>query len=155
MSWARLDDRFPTHPKVAQLTDREFRVHVRVLCYCSAWSRTGEVPSSAFSEIPGLTRKMSERFLELSLWDLDEDGRLHVHDFKEYCPKDPTGAERQKRHRDRNAQRNDSVTESSNGKRNGRVPPPSRTRSRNTSAVSDGATEQHPDYESPALRAIP
>lgn len=148
MAWVRLDDRFPTHPKVGQLTDREFRIHVRVLCYCSAWGTEGLVPPAAFSEIPHLTKKVGDRFVELALWDLDEDGRFHVHDFKEYGPKDPTGADRQRRFRARNAERNGEVTPENNGHRNGlSVTPVSVPDPVTSSAVVDGATEQHQDLE--------
>lgn len=154
MAWVRLDDRFPTHPKVAQLTDREFRVHVRVLCYCSAWGTEGLVPPAAFSEIRWLTKKMADRFVELRVWDLDEDGRFHVHDFKEYGPKDPTGADRQRRWRsrngDRNAGRNHEVTTDAVAQ----ALPPFPSPFPSPSAVDLEATDQHPDLPSLALRHL-
>ncbi|WP_255254292.1 hypothetical protein [Streptomyces albidoflavus] len=35
MPWVRVDDRFPSHRKVALLSDRAFRLYVAALCWCS------------------------------------------------------------------------------------------------------------------------
>jgi hypothetical protein len=35
MSWVRLDDGFADHPKIAELDDRAFRIHVWALCDCA------------------------------------------------------------------------------------------------------------------------
>jgi hypothetical protein len=41
MSWVRLDDSFPEHPKVIALTDAAFRAHVRGLCYAGRFLTDG------------------------------------------------------------------------------------------------------------------
>lgn len=102
MAWLRIDDKFPSHPKVAQLSDREFRVHLRVLCYCALYDTRGRLPESVWAEVVGLTRAMGRKFLALGLWDEDDaTGALAVHDFEFYNPKDPAHAARQKRYRER------------------------------------------------------
>ena len=110
MTWLRVDDKFPRHPKVSALTDREFRVHVRLLCWCSEYGTEGNIPDGAFLEVAGLTRKMGRRFLDLGLWDV-ADGCPVIHDFEKYRPKDPSNADRQRAWRERNAPRNAPVTD--------------------------------------------
>ena len=100
MPWLRIDDKFPRHPKVTQLTDREFRVHVRVLCYCAEYRTAGLVTTGMLAEVPGLTKKVIDRFINLGVWDEDGSG-YRVHDFEHYNPKDPSAAERQQRVRDK------------------------------------------------------
>ena len=104
MSWLRIDDRFASHPKVAQLSDKEFRVWMRTLCFCASYEDP-TVDRVAVREISGLTRVMVMKFADLGL--LDPSGAGHeVHDWELYQPKDRTGAERQARWRARNASRN-------------------------------------------------
>jgi hypothetical protein len=112
MSWLRIDDGFAEHYKIAELTDREFRVWVRILCYAARNNgRAGRLTAAMRREIVGLTDPMVKRFLTIGLLDDDdEDGVLAVHDWRSYNPKDPTAATRMKRHRNRNTDRNDSVT---------------------------------------------
>ena len=33
MTWVKVDDALPEHPKVARLSDAAFRVHISALCY--------------------------------------------------------------------------------------------------------------------------
>lgn len=106
MSWLKVDDGFAAHPKVAALNDREFRVWVRLLCYLSRYrSETGLLTEGAYSEVPGLSPKLAGgKLVEIGLIDEDEDGGFYVHDWEKYLPKrDGTAAQRQARHRDRNA----------------------------------------------------
>src|SRR4051794_24106180 len=40
MAWLRLDDGFAGRPAIVNLTDREFRLFIRLLCHCaSTWLR--------------------------------------------------------------------------------------------------------------------
>ena len=104
MSWLRIDDRFASHPKVAQLSDKEFRSWVRLLCFCAAY-QDPSVDNVALSEVPGLTKHMIARFASLGL--LDPAGDVYeIHDWIKFIPKDATGAERQARWRARNGDRN-------------------------------------------------
>ena len=107
MPWLRIDDGFASHPKLASLTDRQFRVWLRVLCYC-ARVQDPSVDEVALREIKGLEKGNVARFAELGL--LDPQGQdYEVHDWCKYLPKDATNATRQARYRARrNAQRNGS-----------------------------------------------
>lgn len=117
MSWLRLDDGFATNPKIAELTDRELRVWLRVLCYC-AQLQDPTVDSVTVREVKGLNSRTILRLLSVGL--LDESGDdYEVHHWEHYQPKDLTGATRQARWRARrNAERN--------GLRNGVVDGPDR-----------------------------
>lgn len=109
MSWLRVDDGFANHPKVAQLSDKDFRVWMRTLCYCARY-QDPSVDAATASEVPGLTTAAIGRFRDLGL--LDEMGGMHeIHDWANYIAKDLTGADRQARWRARNGSRNGSVTE--------------------------------------------
>jgi hypothetical protein len=105
VAWLRLDDGFASHPKIAALTDRELRIWLRILCWCS---RHGDptVDGIAINEVRGLSARTVQRYVDLEL--LDQEGAAHVvHDWTHYQPKDPTGAERQAKWR---ASRYDAVT---------------------------------------------
>lgn len=99
MSWLRIDDKFAAHPKVLELTDREFRVHLQTLCYCAEYQTGGVVPASAFRSL-GVTPKITRRLLEVGLWE-NGDSTVKIHDFHIYNPVDPTSAERKRRFRER------------------------------------------------------
>src|SRR5438876_149559 len=99
MSWLRLDDGFASHPKIAQLTDREFRIWLRVLCYC-ARHEDPSVDSVTVGEVPGFTQRFATKLEVLSL--LDRVGNHHeIHDWMLFQPRDKTGVDRQARFRAR------------------------------------------------------
>lgn len=79
MTWVRLDDGFPTHPKVLALSDRAFRAHVMGLCYASqhhtdGFVQKGYVPDRAAAEL-----------VEGGLWEpiVGREG-FQIHDFLTY-----------------------------------------------------------------------
>lgn len=107
MSWLRIDDGFAEHYKIAELTDREFRVWLRILCYAARNNgRSGHLTAAMRREIVGLSVPVTDRLLALGLLDQgDQEGVLAVHDWTTYNPKDPTAAERAKRYRNRDDDR--------------------------------------------------
>ena len=87
MPWVRLDDRFPSHRKVALLSDRAFRLHVTALCWCSENLTEGAIRErelAVISRIRG-AKKAALELEEAGLWDRTEDGWA-VHDYLEYNP---------------------------------------------------------------------
>jgi hypothetical protein len=87
MPWVRLDDRFPSHRKVALLSDRAFRLYVSALCWCSENLTEGVI---AERELPFVARlrgvkKAATELEAAGLWDRAEDG-WRVHDYLEYNP---------------------------------------------------------------------
>ena len=82
MTWVKLDDRFPMHPKVVGISDRAFRYHVIGLCYCAGALTDGRVP---FGVVPG-GRYVAE-LITAGLWELDQDGDAwFIHDYLLYNP---------------------------------------------------------------------
>lgn len=93
MSWLRVDDAFTSNSKIAQLTDAEFRVWMRLLCHC-ARAKDPTVDAATMNEVAGLTKARVSLFASLGV--IDEIGSSWVvHDWQQYQPKDATGAERQ------------------------------------------------------------
>jgi hypothetical protein len=98
MPWVRLDDRFPSHRKVALLSDRAFRLHVSAICWCAENLTNGHI---ADRELPLIARlrnvKATAKQLEdAGLWDRS-DGGWFIHDYLDYNPsRDQVLAERKK-----------------------------------------------------------
>ena len=103
MSWLRIGDEFASHPKIAQLTDREFRVWMRTLCFCARY-QDPTIDEVALIEVPGLTKTIVTKLGTLGLIDVVGD-KFEIHDWAGYQPKDATGAERQAKWRARHAVR--------------------------------------------------
>jgi hypothetical protein len=110
MTWVRLDDGFPSNPKVIQLTDRQFRTWIRVLCHCSQ-AQDPTVDNYTIRELNGLTIHTVSQLESIGLLDKIGD-KWEVHDWIEYQPKDPTNATRQAKYRAQQAlRRNGEITE--------------------------------------------
>lgn len=87
MPWVRLDDRFPSHRKVALISDRAFRLYVSALCWASENLTEGRILDR---ELPLVARvrgpKTVAKELEAAqLWDRIEGGWV-IHDYLEYNP---------------------------------------------------------------------
>lgn len=74
-----MDDNFPDHPKVAELTDEAFRLYVEGLCYSSRLLTDGAIPRRLGRE------PQASELVEAGLWDVAEKG-FQVHDFLAYNP---------------------------------------------------------------------
>jgi len=110
MTWLRIEDGFMENPKILQLTDHQFRLWMRILCFC-ARAKDPTVDELTIRAVPGLGWKRLVGFLDVGLLDR-VGGAYEVHDWLKYQPKDPTGASRQARFRARrNALRNGEVTD--------------------------------------------
>lgn len=120
MTWVRLDDRFPSHPKVLGLSDGAFRVHVSAICYAAEYETNGVI-SSVLVRQNKWQRRIKE-LVEARLWD-PVDGGFVIHDYLEYNPsreqvtatREATRQRQQRfRRREGNAVTNASVTLSRN-----------------------------------------
>jgi len=85
MTWARLEDSFPEHPKIAALSDGAFRLHVTAICYASKFNTDGDLSAAAFRVIRGST-KLAGELLGAGVWEKNEDGAWRIHDFLHYNP---------------------------------------------------------------------
>lgn len=84
MSWVKLDDRFPEHRKVEDLSDAAFRLHVTALCWTASKEKDGMVPRKAARKM-GTPTRISE-LLDAGLWVELEDGEYEIHDYLDYNP---------------------------------------------------------------------
>lgn len=75
MTYVRLEDSFPAHPKIIGLPDPAFRLWIEGLCYAHALTTDGWVPRLAMT--PRL-RRHALTLIKAGLWipHPDEDGWL-------------------------------------------------------------------------------
>lgn len=97
MTWIKLDDRAPRHPKLASLTDRAFRWWILGLCYASEFLTNGVLHPVFWKRTPPSARK------ELSsgkLWDW-EDPNFLIHDYLEHQASRESVEKERRRNRER------------------------------------------------------
>lgn len=71
MSWLKIDDGFVENPKVAELSDRAFRLHMAALCYCARNLTDGLLTVRAVKAMCALTGSFRRHVVELrdaGLW---------------------------------------------------------------------------------------
>lgn len=109
MSWLRIDDQRCLHPKVGELSDREYRALDALYEYCARTNNSGyyheaDLRHAVYVTPTGPrspTRKTNEKWLQIGLVDEVAGGLYRVHDWDDYQPKDPTGAQRKRLERER------------------------------------------------------
>lgn len=84
MSWLRLDDEFALHPKVAGLTDRAFRAHIKGMLYCARFETDGRIPRNAIREL-AIRPTSAKELSEAGLWK-DRNGSYLINDYLIYNP---------------------------------------------------------------------
>lgn len=95
MTWVRIDDTFPDHPKIVGLSDAAFRAHVSGLCYAGRYLTDGHIPTSALRQIG--TRKAAQELEARGIWDKTDHGWV-INDFLDYNPsKAEVQAERERK----------------------------------------------------------
>lgn len=94
MSWLKLDDAFPDHPKLGMLSDLAVLggwLWVSGLCYCGRYLTDGFVPHGQvgkladFREFGVDVREVASRLVDVGLWERTEGG-YQVHDYLKYNP---------------------------------------------------------------------
>lgn len=85
MPWVRLDDRFPSHRKVALLSDRAFRLYVSALCWSSEQLTEGRILDRELPVVARLRgpRTAAKELEAAGLWERIADG-WEIHDYLEY-----------------------------------------------------------------------
>lgn len=82
MTWARIDDNFPNHPKVVAAGPICELIHVRAICYCNRYLTDGFFPAAAVSQFtsgldqvaltPGRAAMRQAGAVAARGWDADE-----------------------------------------------------------------------------------
>ena len=87
MTWAKIDDQFPDHPKVVAAGGDAAWLYVAALCYCQAKLTDGHIPAGI---VPRLTdrkapMRLAATLVEVGLWHAIDDG-FKVHDYHDMNP---------------------------------------------------------------------
>ena len=83
MAW--LDDRVWCHPKVADVSDRSFRVWVNGMAYSSGFGTRGVLTAGQQRTI-GADARVRRELIAAGLWDETDDGVV-IHDWDEHNAK--------------------------------------------------------------------
>lgn len=115
MSWAKLDDQYPDHPKIVEVGPLGMALHTAAMCYCARYLTDGFVPTAMIGRLinwegicvisngvsNGVTNKMvTDELTRVGLFEVVEGG-FKVHDYLDYNPP----AEQVKKERAENAAR--------------------------------------------------
>jgi hypothetical protein len=101
VTWVKLDDQFPDHPKIASAGPLAMAWHVAALCYCSRHLTDGYIPTRVARSLIDLTgcaeitdtgnayelkpATLIDRLVKSGAWHKEPDG-YRLHDFLEYNP---------------------------------------------------------------------
>lgn len=142
MPWVKLDDRFPSHRKIALLSDRAFRLHVSAICWCAENLTDGRISDRELALVTRVrgVKATAKQLEDAGLWDRTDDGWV-IHDYLDYNPsreqvllERKKNAERQERFRRRKNGKPTPPDGSRNGSSNG-VTPDSETQPGDTNAA--------------------
>jgi hypothetical protein len=116
MSWAKLDDQYPDHPKIIEVGPLGMALHTAAICYCARYLTNGFIPTAMISRLISLDnifiidsnsvshavshKEITEALVKVNLLETVPGGYM-LHDYLIY---NPSGAE-VKRIRDENAKR--------------------------------------------------
>ena len=94
MSWVKLGDEFPMHPKVLRVGPTGLALFVSGLCYSSRYLTDGVIETSVIGTLLPISRGQLKTtvnaLVAAGLWELHPCG-FQVHDYLEYQPsKDAT-----------------------------------------------------------------
>jgi hypothetical protein len=84
--WVNLDDQFPSHPKVAGLSDAAFRLHVSGICYSNRYLTDGLLDATVVPQlVPNYRRKTLAELVDRAMWLPLLDGAAYtIHDFLQW-----------------------------------------------------------------------
>lgn len=84
MPYLNLDDHFAEHPKVDNLSDGAFRLHVSGLCYCAMNLTDGFIEKRRVTRLmPGYKPAYLCELLEAQMW-IERPGGYDVHDYLDW-----------------------------------------------------------------------
>jgi hypothetical protein len=89
VSWVRLDDGFPRHPKVRRLSPVAFVLHVSAMCWSAEQLTDGMILDHQLHDVSDLSPKQVAKsvaeLLGRGLWEA-VDGAYLIHDYLDYNP---------------------------------------------------------------------
>lgn len=77
MTWIKLDDKCPRHPKLSGLSHHAFRVWIQALCFSSEFLTDGVLPAPFLRDVPA---KVRAELVAAGLWFV-RDGQMVIHDY--------------------------------------------------------------------------
>jgi hypothetical protein len=82
VSWIKIDDQFPDHPKVITAGPAAGWLYVCGLCYCGRYLTDGFIPSGQVRRLADLKdpQKLADALVSVGLWEVAEGG-YQVHDY--------------------------------------------------------------------------
>lgn len=97
MTWIKLDDKAPRHPKISGLSDRAFRWWVLALCYASEFLTDGVLPATFWKQTPKQARA---ELANAGLW-VWADPVFYIHDYLSHQQSREAVESERRRNRDR------------------------------------------------------
>lgn len=85
MTWVKLDDQFPDHPKIEAAGPLAAWLYVCGLCYCAEHLTDGLIPASKAVRLAPVHGKHIDRLVEVGLWTRVPDG-YRIHDYLDFQP---------------------------------------------------------------------
>ena len=87
MTWIKLDDQFPDHPKVMAAGPLAAWLYVCGLAYCARLLTDGYLPAAQVRKLADVDEAtaLADRLVGVGLWERVEGG-FRVHDYLEYQP---------------------------------------------------------------------
>lgn len=106
MTWIKLEDKAPRHPKVAGLTDKAFRVWVTSMCYASEFLTDGILPPAYLITVK---KAVQDELIAARLWDKDGDV-TSIHDYLGHQTSKASVERKKEKTRDRQSRFRNGVT---------------------------------------------
>src|SRR5215207_3410137 len=87
MTWVKLDDNFPDHPKVMQAGPMAMWLYVSGLCYCGRLLSDGRIPRGQVRKLADVdgAMELAARLVQVGLWEECDEG-FRIHDYLHYNP---------------------------------------------------------------------
>jgi hypothetical protein len=97
MTWIKLDDKTPRHPKIAGLSNLGFRWWINALCFASEFLTDGVLPRVFYKRVP---KQIRAELTDAGLWEF-VDPNLVIHDYLEHQQSRESVENERRRQRDR------------------------------------------------------
>lgn len=87
MTWVKLDDQLPEHPKAEGVSSAAMWLHVAGICYCNRQLTDGEIPKTRVARLVTDRRPeaLAAELVTAGLWH-DKGDSYEVHDYLDFQP---------------------------------------------------------------------